>query len=112
MKFLHHILKKKLALKLGKFENVEFSRCADIVKVDKTMMYKCKYCAIFDTAQVDSVRAHLYSHYITVNGYPLDNNNTSLSSSTEVTTDQIGTSGEESLSGIQPIEIVPESQQN
>ena len=97
---------KKLALELGKFESVEFARCADIVEVDNTEMYKCRYCgAIFDMTKVDTVRSHLYSEYITANAYPLESTDATSSSA-----DQMPTSAEQSFSEVQPIEIVPETQ--
>ena len=104
--------KKILAQRLGTFENVEFSRCSDVVEVDNTIVYKCKYCrAVFDKTEIDTVRAHLFSHYITINGYPGEG--------AEVTSVPVagGTSKHitdaavtESTSVVQPIEIVPDSQ--
>ena len=108
--------KKILAQRLGVFENVEFSRCSDIVEIDNTIMYKCKYCrAVFDKTQVDTVRAHLFSHYITMNGYPGEGaevitmavaGGTCDDASEHVTNAPVT----ESTSVLKPIEIVPDSQ--
>ena len=109
--------KKILAQRLGTFENVEFYRCSDVVEVDNTIVYKCKYCrAVFDKTEIDTVRAHLFSHYITINGYPGDGaevTSTPVSGATidvasKHITDAPVTGSTSSV--VQPIEIVPDSQ--
>ena len=108
--------KKILAQRLGVFENVEFSRCSDIVEIDNTIMYKCKYCrAVFDKTQIGAVRAHLFSHYITMNGYPGEGTEViympvaggTSDGASEHVTDAPAT---ESASVVKPIEILPDSQ--